>query len=124
MENFEQALFAEDGFPQIIRIIAIRIIWIAFSANIARTVTSLVKWEKIGLSPLQACGHIYICKIYRKMDEHAIFKTKNCIISGAVKLILCDGIRRVLPGELALQLHGDDRDSVEKQHHINTVFIL
>ena len=124
MENFEQAFFADDGFPQVIRIIAIRIIWITFAANITSAVASLVKWEEIGLSPLQACGHIYIRKIYRKMDEHTILKFKNRIVSGAVKLILCDGIRCVLPGKLALQLHRDDRNSIEKQHHINAVFIV
>ena len=124
VENFEQTLFTEDGLPQVIRIIAIRIIWITFATNITCAIASLIKWKEIGFSPLQACGHINIRKIYCKMDEHTIFKFKNRIISGAVELILYNGIRRVLPGKLALQLHGHDRDSIQKQNHINAVFIV
>ena len=67
---------------------------------------------------------IYICKVNGKVDQDTLFKCKYSIPSGAVELVLRDGICSILTRELALQLHGDNGDAVQEQDDIDAVLIL
>ena len=58
------------------------------------------------------------------MDENTVFKLKNRIFSCSVKFILLNGIICILSSKLAFQLHRHYRNTIEKQHNINAVFVL
>ena len=58
------------------------------------------------------------------MNKYTIFKLKDRILACSVKFILVDRIIGVLPGKLVLQFHGNDWNTVEKQHDINAVFVI
>ena len=57
------------------------------------------------------------------MDQHPLPERKDRVLARAVQLILLDGVGRVLPGELAFQLHGHHRDTIDEQDNINAVFV-
>ena len=57
------------------------------------------------------------------MDQHSVFELKNSVLACSVELVLLNSICGVLPGELAFQLHGHHRDTVEEQNNINAVFV-
>ena len=57
------------------------------------------------------------------MNQHPVFKLENGVFPRPVEFILLDSVGGVLPGELAFQLHGHYRDTVEEQDNINAVFV-
>ena len=58
------------------------------------------------------------------MNQHPVFELENSVLARPVEFILLDGVGGVLPGELAFQLHGHHRDTVEEQDDINAVFVV
>ena len=70
VQYFKQTFFAKNILPEIRCIISVFIDRISFSSDSPGTVTTLIKWQKISLFPLQTCGHINLCQINGKMDKH------------------------------------------------------
>ena len=124
LKYLKQPVPAKDVLPKIGRIITIRIIGIAPAANSAGPVAPLVEGKEICPGTFEAGGHIYICKVNGKVDQDTLFKCKYSIPAGAVELVLGDGICSILTGELALQLHGYNRNTVQEQDDIDAVLIL
>ena len=124
LQYLKQPVPAKDVLPEIGSIITIRIVRISLAADPAGTVAPLVEGKEICPGTFEAGGHIYICKIHGKVDQDTLFKCKYSISSGAVELVLGDGICSILTRELALQLHGDNRDAVQEQDDIDAVLIL
>ena len=124
LQYLKKPVPAKDVLPKIGSIITIRIVRISLAADSAGTVAPLVEGKEICPGTFEAGGHIYICKVNGKVDQDALFKCKYSIPAGAVELVLGDGICSILTGELALQLHGYNRNTVQEQDDIDAVLTL
>ena len=124
VQDLQQAVFTEHRLPQVGRVVAVGVDGVALAAHLPGAVAALVEGQKIGVLPFQAGGHVNTAQVHRKVDQNPLPKGKDRVFAGAVQLILLDGIGRVLPGELAFQLHRRHRDTIDEQHHINTVFVV
>jgi hypothetical protein len=82
-----------------------------------------VKGQEIGVVLLQMGGHKDLFVAHRKMHQ-AAFEFQQRFFGIAVFFVLSDGILDPLPGQRVLEFHCDDGDPVQKQHHVDGIFVF
>ena len=105
MQDFQQAVFAQNIFPKIGSIIPIRIDRVPLTAHISRSIAALIEREKIGFGSFQPGCHIYVGQIDSKVHQNPVLKLENSVLSCPVELILLNSVGSVLSGKLAFQFH-------------------
>ena len=124
VNQIEQAITLQHFFPQIRGGVSVGIYRVALAARITCTVRSLVERHKVGRTALKRRCHIRFIKVNRKVDEETMVETEAELLGITVVLELLDSILNILSLILVLELHCNDRDTIEGKHHINGIVVL
>ena len=93
--------------------------------RVARAVfVAPVEGQKARPEPAQPRGHPDLVRTDGEVHERALLPAEDGGLRVAVLLVLLDRVVDALPGELVLQLGGDDRDAVEEQHEVQLVVVV
>lgn len=124
VEQIEQGVAAEDGFPKIIGGVAVRVGGVALPAGYAGAVGALIEGDKAGGGTLQGGGHVGVVEIDGEIDEETVVEFETEFAGIAVVFELLHRVGNVLPFELVFEFEGDDRDAVDGQDHIDGVMVF
>ena len=109
--------------PEVGGVVAVGVHGVSPAAHLPGAVAALVKGQEVGLRALQPGGHIDVGEIHGKVYQHPVFKLEDGVLPCPVEAVLLHGVGGVLAGELAFQLHGHHRDTVEKEDDIDAVLV-
>ena len=109
--------------PEVGSVVAVGVHGVSPAAHLPGAVAALVKGQEVGLRALQPGGHIDVGEIHGKVYQHPVFKLEDGVLPCPVEAVLLHGVGGVLSGELAFQLHGHHRDSVEKEDDVDAVLV-
>jgi hypothetical protein len=116
-EDVEEAVPLPDLFPQIAAPVAARVLRVASPA-----VTAPVEREEEGALPRQSRGHEDQLRVHREVHQRALGEAEDRV-PGVAPLELGDGVPDVLAGQLVLELHRGDRQTVQEEHQVDGVLV-
>ena len=125
LQNIEHAVLLQHHLPEIAGdIIIVPRLRVSGTAIGAGTIAPLIERQEKGLVPVQFRGHSGLIQIHGKEGQDTVVQPKSRLPRIAVIHPLCFAVVDALAGQLILQLDGNDRDAIDRQHHIHTVLVL
>ena len=119
LQDVHHAVLLEHFFPEVGGKVAAGVGRVACAAVPPGTVGALIEGQKAGVLARQPGGHPYLGQVYAKVAQNALVELETHLPWVPVVHPLLFGVLQGLPGELVLQLEGEHRDAVYRQHHIH-----
>ena len=82
-----------------------------------------VERQEKGCFTVQPCGHVHLFQIHRKVHEGTGLEQKQARLWIPLGAELIDSVLIGLTGSVALELKCDDSEAVQKDDHVNALFI-
>ena len=121
LQNVHHAVLLEHFFPEVGGKVAAGVGRVACAAVPPGTVGTLIEGQKAGVLARQPGGHPHLGQVYAKVAQNALIELETHLPGVPVVHPLLLGVLYSLPGELVLQLKGEHRDAVYRQHHVHRV---
>ena len=121
LQDVHHAVLLEHFFPEVGGKVAAGVGRVACTAVPPGTVGALIEGQKAGFLARQPGGHPHLGQVYAKVAQNALVELETHLPGVPVVHPLLFGVLHGLPGELVLQLKGEHRDAVYRQHHVHRV---
>ena len=121
LQDIHHAVLLEHFFPEVGGKVAVGVGRIACTAVPPGTVGALIEGQKACVLACQPGGHPHLGQVYAKVAQNALVELETHLPGVPVVHPLLLGVFHGLPGELVLQLKGEHRDAVYRQHHVHRV---
>ena len=114
LDEIEERVLLEDLFPQVGRLVPVRVVGVAGSA-----ITAPIERKEPGTTEGKPRGHVDFVGIDGEVDERPGRVGEKRVLGVAVGAVLLDGVPVGLPGSWVLELGSCDRNAVDEQHEID-----
>ena len=121
-DKIQDGIFRQNVFPHIGYAVFILKSRIPCTSCHPLAVTH-VKWQKEGSFPSQFGCHIDFFQIHSEVYKAARLEQEQTGLGVSLSAVLINGVLVRLSGSVTLQLKRNDGKAVQKNHHIDTLFI-
>ena len=118
-QNVEPAIALPDLFPQVRRLVPVRIRRIP-----GAVLKAPVEGKKKRLFAFHLRGHVDQVRIDGEMHQRALFEAEDRLGRIARRLVLLDRVMNILTGVRILQLGRGDRNPVQAEHQVERFFVF